>query len=363
MRRRHFVGGVLGAAGAVAFGSVGAARAAAGAWEQMAAPDGQPAAVLNAVAAGGQAAAWAVGEEARSGGTRGRPLALHWNGSSWSRTGVPAFPGSLRTVASGAPDAAWAVGYDTTGADHLLSFTGTDWRETTFPGRGEAGTELYGVATHGGEVWVSGRYSGGSCLLHFDGSSWRWTPPLPGGAAPALWSAYTARDGSAWVGGDAVARFDGSSWQPLPALPGLRPVATGVLPLSATDVWVTGHDYGIGGPPGKPPSVLLLHYDGSAWTKVATPFTVGSLSGIAAAADGQPAFISGWDFWDDTSAHYLRWEAGNWVTVRGPAAPSGKAAMMNGIARIPGTGDYLSVGTDASSPFPPAQLRIERYEA
>ncbi|MHA4813800.1 hypothetical protein ACXZ65_05520 [Streptomyces aculeolatus] len=353
----------------------GNARPRAAAWREVPVPAGEPAVLLNAVAAAGPDLAWAVGEEARSGSTSGRPLARTWDGSAWQATDVShlAFAGSLRNVAAAPAGAAgavaaWAVAYDRAGAGHLLAWDGATWREHDFPGRGESGTELWAVAVApDGTVRISGTRDGGSRVLRSDdagGTRWSWSPPLPtdDGTAPSLWNVHVDGAGATWVsGGVDVARYDDRAWHVLPRLAGLRLSVTDLLPTAPDDIWLTGHDYGAGGPPGKPPGVVLRHYDGTAWSDVAAPFTVGSLGAIAPDAAGRPALIAGWDFWDGASAHYLRWDGTAWTSERGPAAAQGVTPVMSALAPIPGTGGFWSAGTTAQSPFPPAQARIERY--
>ncbi|WP_407566216.1 hypothetical protein [Streptomyces sp. 184] len=396
MRRRSFVRGLTATTAATGLGltaaghahatgtgtaatgghrSVPTARSRAAAWREVAVPAGEPAVLLNAVAAAGPDLAWAVGEEARSGSASGRPLARTWDGSAWQPTDVShlAFAGSLRNVAAAPAGAAgavaaWAVAYDRAGADHLLAWDGATWREHDFPGRGEAGTELWAVTVApDGTVRVSGTRDGASRVLRSDdagGTRWSWSPALPtdDGSAPSLWNVHVDGAGATWVsGGLVVARYDDGSWHVLPKLFGLRLSVTDLLPVAPDDIWLTGHDYGAGGPPGKPPGVVLRHYDGTAWSDVAAPFTVGSLGAIAPDAAGRPAVIAGWDFWDGTSAHYLRWDGTAWTSERGPVGAGGVTPLMSALAPIPGTAGFWSVGTTAQSPFPPAQARIERY--
>ncbi|MGW6294789.1 hypothetical protein [Streptomyces sp. NPDC055058] len=375
MRRRRFVSGLLGAGAAMGLVTAGAGPGSAlppprpgpryagpRDWEAVAAPECTPAAQLLSVAAAGPALAWAVGEEGRDGGTRGTPLALTWDGTAWSRTGLGhlGWSGSLRSVAAAGDGSAWAVGADTTGAGRLLHWDGTTWQDTPFPGRGTPGTTLTGVVTGPpDDVWVSGRGPGGRVLLHGRGGDWRWVgaSPAEGTAAVPSGVCRTPR-GDVWVyGTDLVARWDGDAWTVLPPPGGIRATVTGLLPVADDDIWLTGHAYGVGGPPGKPPGVTLLHGDGGAWRSVTAPFSVGMLGGIVGDAEGRPDRIAGWDFWDQTRAHYLRWADGAWVSERGPAADT--PVLPLALTAVPG-GGYWSVGTTSASPFPPAGVRIER---
>lgn len=370
MRRRRFISGLIGAGAGLGLASAsgGTAWAAPAVaephdWQAVPAPEGTPAAQLIDVAAAGPALAWAVGEEGRNGGTRGTPLALVWDGTAWTRTGVGhlGLSGSLWSVAGASDGSAWAVGGAATGAARLLAWDGQTWQDTDFPGRGAAGTSLTGVTTGPeGHVWLSGRNSDGSVLLHGHQGHWTWLPPLPSGATATPSGLCRTPCGDVWVyGSELVARWDGDTWTELPAPGGIRATVTGLLPVADDDIWLTGYAYGVGGPPGKPPGVTLLHGDGTTWTDVAKPFGVGMLTGIVADEQGRPDRISGWDFWDQTRAHYLRWDGAAWVSERGPTA--GTPVLISSLVSVPGSGGgYWAVGTTSSSPYPPAQIRIER---
>ncbi|MFF4252129.1 hypothetical protein ACFY1L_13055 [Streptomyces sp. NPDC001663] len=328
----------------------------------MPAPECAPAAQLIAVAAARADLAWAVGEEGRNGSTRGVPLALVRDGEAWTRLDLShlGYGGYLRSVAAAPDGSAWAVGADAGGTAHLLTWDGSTWQEADFPGRGASAISLTGIAvgTDGG-VRISGRNSDGSVLLHGDGGELAWTPPPPSATTATPSGVRITLSGDVWVYDSAlVARWDGESWTELTAPGGIRPAVTGLLPVTADDIWLTGYDYGVGGPPGKPPGVTLKHWDGSAWTSVAAPFTAGMLSGIVDDGQGGPDRIAGWDFWDQTRAHYLRWENGSWVSERGPTSTT--PVLPIGLASVPGAGGYWSVGTTSSSPYPPAQVHIEQ---
>ncbi|MFI5679380.1 hypothetical protein [Streptomyces cellulosae] len=376
MRRRRFIGGLVGAgAGLGLVSASGGTAGAAGAgrpalagepheWQAVPTPEGTPAAQVRDVAAADAGLAWAVGEEGRSGSALGTPLALAWDGGSWTRTGLGhlGFRGYLHSVAGTGAGSAWAIGTDTAGATRLLAWDGQTWRERSFPGQGQAGTSLTGVTVDSaGDAWFSGRGAGGSVLLHRDGQGgWRWLPAPPSATTVTPSGVQLSPGGDVWVYGvGIVARWDGSVWTELPGYQGIRAYFTGLLPVADDDLWLVGFDYGVGGPPGKPPGVLLLHGDGSTWNSATPPFTVGMLNGIVADAQGRPDRIAGWDFWDQTRAHYLRWDGTAWVSERGPVSTT--PVVMNSLAAVPGSdGGYWAAGTTSSSPYPPAQVRIER---
>ncbi|MEU7894146.1 hypothetical protein AB0B45_14935 [Nonomuraea sp. NPDC049152] len=93
---------------------------------------------------------WAVGERSTSGdcdeyGT-GKPLILHWNGSSWTQVEPPRWKGSLYGVAAVGEDDVWAVGYeqDVTTEVTLLHYDGRRWKRKA--GYTEGGSNVSGLA-------------------------------------------------------------------------------------------------------------------------------------------------------------------------------------------------------------------------
>ncbi|MGW7514717.1 hypothetical protein ACWGJ2_03905 [Streptomyces sp. NPDC054796] len=395
MRRRGFVTGIgltaLGAAGlglgpaSTAYALPGrhrGSRPAAGTgallqgeWQRVGAPEGTPAALLNDVAASGPGSAWAVGEDNIPGGIpRGRPLALRWDGAAWARTDVShlGIGGALVAVAAGPDGRAWALADDgaaTSPVTRLLAWDGSrdggTWREVPYPGRGEAGTALNAVAVGpDGRVWVAGSKGGRAGLMCGDGSAWHWVKPVPDEASPVPYGVHIASSGDIWISGPVIARWDGRDWTVLPPVQAIRLTVTDLLPSAPDDVWVTGAAFGVGGPPDKPPGIVLQRWNGTEWTswRDRAPFTVGALTSICADARGRPALISGWDFWDQSRSHYLRWDAAAeaWTSQRGPATPEIKP-LMNNVTAIPGTDGFWSVGTTSRYAYPPAQLHVERY--
>ncbi|MGW7349966.1 hypothetical protein [Streptomyces sp. NPDC054784] len=413
MRRRHFVTGLAGITAGLGWGAVPESAVAQGrgapgpngdrtavptprgrrtaqGWQEVAVPPGVSAARLLKVAAAGPDRAWAVGEQGRDGTAPGQPLALHWDGTAWSHTDLEhlALVGALTGVAAPptaptappatppTPPAAWAIGGDTgAGCDRLLRWDGTTWQDCPFPGRAEAGTRLSALTVAAdGDVWAAGVRDGRARLLRRSDSRWRWLPPLPDSPTdptdpdspvgpPALWNVRTAPDGSVWVSGDAIARWHQGGWTVLPSPGGIRLTVTDLLPVAPDEVWAVGAAFGPGGPPDKPPGVVLLRWDGTEWVseRDSLPFGVGALFSVVADADGRPALLSGWDFWDGARTHYLRRGADGWVSERGPLA-EGLTPMMTHLAPVPGTDEVWAVGTTTRyATRPPARFRVERF--
>ncbi|MGW1615009.1 hypothetical protein ACWCQZ_37320 [Streptomyces sp. NPDC002285] len=375
MRRRRLLAGAIGTLSGVALGP-GQALAdvptpRTQGWQAVPAPGSTPAAQLRRIAAVGPQLAWAVGEEARGGPSQGRALAMLWNGNAWTKTDLSHLNHTrLSDVAGVCATAAWSVGQPVGTGSPLLRWDGTTWREATFPGQGETDVRLNAVAVGPDrQVWICGSRGGAARLLHGDGQRWRWLDPLPV-ASVNLYRVVLRSPGEVWVSGDQsngggwsglVARWDGA-WTVLPPVPGLRLSIADLHSAGPDDVWAVGTEMGVGGPPGRPGNPSMSHWDGTAWTRVETGFVAGSLTGIAGDAQGRAAWISGWNFQDQSRSTYLRRDGSVWTLVRGPAGAA-PAPYLNAVTSVPGTSGFWSVGMTSPNPFPPTEAYTERLEA
>lgn len=410
--------GVPGAAGAG--GGPAAGDAAGAGWRLVPGPVTEPGARLLSVTASSEGRAWAVGEQGLGADDVGRPLALQWDGAEWrqSELGDAGVEGPLRSVSSrpvasnsgaapvgssssgasavsgsfggGGPDGpsggrastgagahagagaevVWAVaGAGAAGVARLLRWDGAGWQRVPYPGEETPGTELTWAETaDDGSVWVAGRFEDGTRLLHHDGEAGRWTPPVPGeSTAEAPGRVRLSPSGEAHLVGRDLARWDGQGWTVLPAVPGIRLVVTDLLPFAPDEVWAVGGAFGVGGPPGKPPGMVLARFDGSAWSHVSgdgLPFSVGALQTVCAVGTGRgpgtgAALAAGWDFWDDSTAPYLRWDGAAWSGERGEA--NGEDVTVRDVCGVPGTGGAWSVGHTRNTGPEQTRFRIERY--
>ncbi|MFF9774326.1 hypothetical protein ACF1HJ_11765 [Streptomyces sp. NPDC013978] len=340
-------------------------------WQAVPAPGSLPAAQLRRVAAAGPRLAWAVGEESLGAQTQQQALSMVWNGSVWTKSDLSHLTHTrIVDVAGVHSSAAWAVGHPTGDGTPLLRWDGTTWREADFPGRGEPDVRLTSVAVgRDRQVWVCGTRDGAARLLHGHGRRWRWLDPLPVESVN-LWRVVVRRPGEVWVCGDRsngggwsglVARWDGA-WTVLPPIVGLRLGIADVHSAGPDDVWAVGTEAGVGGPIGRPGNPALSHWDGTAWTRVEPGFALGSLTGIASDARGRAAWISGWNFSDQTRGTYLRRDGDTWTLARGPAGPA-PAPYLNDVTSVPGTRGFWSVGMTHSAPYPPTEAYSEHLGA
>jgi hypothetical protein len=168
---------------------------------------------------------WAVGQAAGfgDGGATTAPLAVHWDGSSWTEVDVPRVANrhhELSDVVAISPDDVWAVGdyRNVAGAFRGVTYhwDGTDWSHVLSPIEEVLQSGLYDVAATGpNDVWAIGSgQDTGVILMHWDGSEWSFAQPPPnsGGSLAAvgpndLWA-------SGWNG---FWHWDGSTWTEVPA--------------------------------------------------------------------------------------------------------------------------------------------------
>ena len=239
---------------------------------------------LNSVAVGSATDVWAVGDDF-SDPAAAKPLVMHWDGRAWTVVPGPAVAtGSFSAVEIGPDGAVWAAGWANVG-----------------------GTERAAVY----------RYAGG-----------RWKS-LNAGLADALNAntlvVVSAND--AWVGlnsGSVLAHFTGARWTAAKGVP-LDGVPTGFAATGPDDIWMAGIDHGADVPIG---ASLLMHYDGSAWTRVAAPGGSTQLYDITV-RNGRPVAVGeSFDAGFHSRQLVLRYNGARFVEV---AAPTGAEGTLTGV--------------------------------
>jgi hypothetical protein len=266
--------------------------------------------------------AWAVGGPASA---NAAPVALNWNGTTWSAVPTPTPSGSTpnwtfaSVAASGANDA-WAVGEQSSGTkihDSLFEhWNGTAWSVVAGPNEGLVRAVLDFSPTN---AWAFADFS----VLHWNGTAWSVVP----GALPAL---AVSADGPNDIWGvsrdNIVTHFNGTSWSSF-TLPG--PSGTdfeSVTALSPTDVWV-------GGTNGTGP--LIEHFNGTSWHVMRTPssFAGAGVFAITARSDSNVWIFSVHNPLTE-AVLIAHWNGSSWTTSPSP---------------IPAD-SLVSIGSAASSP-------------
>jgi hypothetical protein len=210
---------------------------------------------LEDVAATSATDAWAVGFTGQG------PLVLHWNGTAWTRTQLPAALArrvvAVDTVAATSAANAWAVIRFRT-HDRLMHWNGSQWGQVVIPDLGLH----YGIsslaATSARNFWAV-EWPGG--ILHWNGR--RWTCALSQDSIKAV---STSSADNAWAvglssygGGPLAWHWNGQTWKPAtppgPDSPEINLNGVAVIPGSG-GAWAFG---GTGG------GTLMLYWNGTAW--------------------------------------------------------------------------------------------------
>ena len=260
------------------------------------------------------------------------PVALHWDGSSWSVVNVPSLGYAFEEVAGvdAAPNGdVWVVGDVTGGASFNLPLV-LRWRngawdyvgtvtlrpQTVYPYGARGGLAYDVAAIAADDVWAVGQaggFGGGATsvpmALHWDGSTWTdvAVPEVASRHHELLDVAAISTD-DVWAVGNyrfwaqayhaVTFHWDGNAWSYVPS-PIELIADSGLLDVVATgpnDVWALGTD---------PSGPLMMHWDGTAWSMVpAPPNTGGSMAAVAP----NDIWVSGWDgFW--------HWDGSTWTEL------------------------------------------------
>lgn len=279
---------------------------------------------LNAVTAVSATDAWAVGGIAGAQNQQPKfPLALHWNGSTWTSVPIPTGPnpggtgrGSLKAVVALSSTNVWAVGKSPGVTALIEHWDGTAWTVASIP---TINTGLEAIAAVSPtNIWATGDQivnangTRTALIMHFNGVSWtQVTNPV---SVPAN---FVANDG-----------------------------LTGLTAVSANDIWAVGEDtdrLSVDEP-------LVQHWNGTTWSRVAAPprpagITHYGLQSVAAVSSTD-VYAVGFLFRGDLSGtdnFVAHWNGTTWTQLAVPAPPEA-AAGLNGISATPGGNPIWAVG-------------------
>jgi hypothetical protein len=283
---------------------------------------------LEDVSASSGTDAWAVG------GSLDHTLAEHWNGSSWRRLPTPN-PGRhgnvLLAVVAITPSDAWAVGAygQLERGEMLLHWNGSTWQRRLLPSGAEKASLTDMAATSPSNVWaVGGSRQERPRIVHYNGSQWTIVPDGSSVTAFHVLTGVAATSPSdAWAVGQnpgLAEHWDGHTWRETPLATG---DLLGVAATGAGDAWAIGEGATSGG--------AISHWNGAAWSAVATPsadefVSVAAASSTDAWAIGSSANHSVLDHWNGST-----WAQGPSLSVRKDLAS---------ITNVPMTTTYWAVG-------------------
>ena len=252
--------------------------------------------------------------------------------ASASACGGMPFEGGLSAVAATSASDAWAVGgYSTSTVGRALieHWNGTQWCRVPIPEPGKSDGLTGVAATSATDAWAVGDYGTFKTLiLHWNGTAWTKVPsPNPSSVGINQLVAVAATSATdAWAvgryGTSAGARtlilhWNGTAWTKAPApTPGTFPVLAGVAATSASQAWAVGaHN--------NAPQTLTMEWNGTAWQHVqspnpADPAGINGLNGVAATS-GTDAWAVGLGTKGSVSQNIaLHWNGTAWHSVPVP---------------------------------------------
>jgi len=240
----------------------------------------------------------------------------------------------LTSVSADSASDAWAVGSyvsNTTGVRDtlILHWNGTAWSRVPSPSPGTRFNVLNGVSAGGAQnAWAVGFYRGQApgalpLILHWNGTSW---------------SQVTA---------------------PASAMP--QTELNGVSTVSGRDAWAAGfagkRAAGLFG-------TLLLHWNGTAWSPVASPDpgkTDSFLQGVSATASGGAWAVGSYSRGNTLRTLVLKWSGTAWAQVKSASpAPSGRYNLLDGVSAI-GRGHAWAVGNNPDLTTGPGQTLVLQW--
>jgi hypothetical protein len=360
----------------LALASATAASAAPG-WTVI--PSVDPSAgtnVLNGVAVRSSSDAWAVGNftgpDPDDDGLN--MLTEHWNGSRWSQVPTPAVPHldeSLLAVGASSASDAWAVGFEkgvgAAGRFPLaVHWNGSSWTIVPTPTQtGGSKSTLNGVVDLSpSNAWAVGRSRSATALAeHWNGSAWSVVPvPTPAGAASSQLAAISALSPTnIWAVGSVVnivntavqnrtlvEHWNGAAWSIVPARNATTSnLLTGVAAVAANNVWAVGYTITTDGT-NQPDRTLIEHWNGTSWSIVASP-TVASNDTLTGVAARSATDIWAVGFRQDRSGAIPinrtlteHWNGSAWSVVASPNVGANDN-LLNAVAAVPG--DVWAVGS------------------
>ena len=317
------------------------------------------------VAAASASDVWAVGLDG------GGSLIMHWNGTAWTSLSENE-GGFLNGVATTGASNAWAVGGTDwfSPATLIYHWNGSTWTSQANPNPPSGG--FYGgvAAASASDAWAVGQLGGGgpgngsglsdrTLIEHWNGSSWALAPsPATPGPAGALGHVSVVGPDDAWAVGwtgngsttfDALTEhWNGTAWTvvPVPASVGTGIYLASVAAISARDVWAAGLTTSSG-----PTRDVILHWNGTNWKRSALPAYTpnGILHGVAASSAGNvwavgQTYNSAGNCGGACQTITLHYNGCMWRHVPSPNPGGGYVNVLLGAAII-GRDDVWAVGS------------------
>jgi len=292
--------------------------------------------------------------------------------TAWTSTSTPnrgTIANELYGAAALSPASAWAVGswYDVNlAAPRTLvqRWNGSAWSTVSSPNATSFYNELRDVdASSATDAWAVGYANGSSGVngmprnpiaLHWNGSAWSMvTTPRPGVQTRELYGVKALSGTNAWAVGwyyesgfsadVLVLHWNGSAWTQVPATgPGTSGnTLYAIAGVAANDLWAIGTYTNTGGGGGHP---LAMHYNGTAWasTPMPDPGTGVYLHSVTAISANDVWAVGSKNGYSTPVAYH--WDGSAWTDV--PTAPPGGSGGNNVFYGVSGTaaGQVWAVG-------------------
>lgn len=207
-------------------------------------------AYLSSVSGSSASNIWAVGYSYT---TTATPVALHFNGHTWSKVAVGGTGDALLSVAVASNKLAWIVAsdYSKAGKPVLLGYNGKTWRSETDP---EPTGSLQSVSTHGTDAFATGDVYGVKITpfaLRWTGSKWVTSKVATSSKLTHLsLGPVLSLGASAWAGGTATSggklvavfeRYSKGKWALVkPSSTVTNPEISGLAGSATDNLWAVG---------------------------------------------------------------------------------------------------------------------------
>lgn len=258
----------------------------------------------------------------------------------------------------------WAVGGNGNGV--IQRFNGTRWSLVSTPDLLNGNTDNWAFltevdATSAGNAFAVGQSTaaggGGktAVALRWNGSAWsRQAVPKPAGTDTEFTAVKAFSASDAWAVGQTASagstfrktlamHYNGTAWAAVPTpSPGTRTnLVTAVDGVSGTDVWMAGYSLNL--PYGnRIRQSLIQHWNGSAWTQVASPNSGSTYLYDVSAVSATDAWAVG--FASTGGAFVIRWNGSAWNTVAAPPL-----ASLESVAARTGSDVWVAGSDDAGA--------------
>jgi hypothetical protein len=270
------------------------------------------------------------------------PTAWRRSGSTWTQVPFPGKPNEV-VVAAGATSPANVWAFTAGGAQsQALRWNGRTWTVQRNFAQQIGGA----VVISSTDIWVFGQpYFPGTGLgaWHYNGRTWSRVASgggLQGGSALSANNVWA-------VDGSDIAHWNGSSWSRtsvshlLPAEQALNgPLLTGIFAESANSVYAIGN----GGLEDEGGPLVILHWNGKQWSKVAEGnFGFGTQPLQQASPDGHGGLLLPMPGVDGQKSYLLHYRPGHPLSEASlPGGPNG--ISIETVALIPGSNGLLAGG-------------------